>query len=184
MRWPWAARRRRSTSCSPICSCRTGAARMWPASWELCTRRCATCSCPARSRSGSIRTRPSSPSRSIWTRFSPHSIDRAEIGRVASKGRPYRTFLVDGFEILVGRGEDDNDTLTFDVAEPHDLWLHVAGGVPGSHVVVRRPAGAEVPAAVVKAAAAAAAWFSKARGAPRVEVHLCRRADVSKPAGA
>jgi predicted ribosome quality control (RQC) complex YloA/Tae2 family protein len=103
---------------------------------------------------------------------------------MASKGRPYRTFVVDGFEILVGRGEDDNDTLTFDVAEPHDLWLHVAGGTAGSHVVIRNPEKGEVPRSVVDAAAAAAAWYSKARGAPRVEVHLCRASDVSKPRGA
>jgi predicted ribosome quality control (RQC) complex YloA/Tae2 family protein len=103
---------------------------------------------------------------------------------MASKGRPYRTFVVDGFEILVGRGEDDNDTLTFDVAEPHDLWLHVAGGTAGSHVVIRNPDQGEVPRSVVEAAAAAAAWYSKARGAPRVEVHLCRASDVSKPRGA
>lgn len=100
---------------------------------------------------------------------------------MGSKGRPYRTFRIGGFEILVGRGEEDNDHLTFDVAEPHDLWLHVAGGTPGSHVVVRNPERGEVPRAVVEAAAAAAAWYSKARGAPRVEVHVCRASDVSKP---
>jgi predicted ribosome quality control (RQC) complex YloA/Tae2 family protein len=103
---------------------------------------------------------------------------------MASKGRPYRTFVVGGFEVLVGRGERDNDTLTFDVAEPHDLWLHVAGGTAGSHVVVRNPERGEVPAAVVEVAAAAAAWYSKARGAPRVEVHVCRASDVRKPRGA
>jgi predicted ribosome quality control (RQC) complex YloA/Tae2 family protein len=103
---------------------------------------------------------------------------------MASKGRPYRTFVVGGFEVLVGRGERDNDTLTFDVAEPHDLWLHVAGGTAGSHVVVRNPERGEVPPAVVEVAAAAAAWYSKARGAPRVEVHICRASDVRKPRGA
>ncbi len=103
---------------------------------------------------------------------------------VSSKGRPYRTFVVDGFEILVGRGQEENDELSLEVAEPNDLWLHVAGGTPGSHVVVRVPDGVEVPDHVVEAAAAAAAWFSKARGAPRVEVHLCRARDVSKPRGA
>lgn len=100
---------------------------------------------------------------------------------MASKGRPYRTFVVDGFEILVGRGEEDNDHLTFEVAQPDDLWLHVAGGTAGSHVVVRNPDRGEVPRSVVEAAAAAAAWYSKARGAPRAEVHLCRARDVSKP---
>jgi predicted ribosome quality control (RQC) complex YloA/Tae2 family protein len=103
---------------------------------------------------------------------------------LSSKGRPYRTLVVEGFEILVGRGDEDNDHLTFDVAEPRDLWLHVAGGTPGSHVIVRNPEGVEIPRSVVEIAAAAAAWYSKARGAPRVEVHVCRAGDVKKPRGA
>jgi predicted ribosome quality control (RQC) complex YloA/Tae2 family protein len=103
---------------------------------------------------------------------------------VGSKGRPYRTIVVSGFEILVGRGDEDNEVLTFEVAEPHDLWLHVAGGTPGSHVVVRNPGRGDVPREVVEAAAAAAAWYSKARNAARVEVHVCRASDVSKPRGA
>lgn len=103
---------------------------------------------------------------------------------MGSKGRRYRTYVVDGFEILVGRGDDDNDHVTFDLAEPADLWMHVAGGTPGSHVIVRCPEGEEPPEPVIEAAAAVAAWFSKARGSPRVEVHLCRARDVSKPRGA
>ena len=102
---------------------------------------------------------------------------------VGSKGRPYRTIVVEGYEILVGRGDDDNEHLTFDVAEPRDLWLHVAGGTPGSHVVVRNPEGGEVPRSVVEVAAAVAAWYSKARGARSVEVHVCRAGDVKKPRG-
>lgn len=104
--------------------------------------------------------------------------------RVASKGRPYRTMNVEGWEVLVGRGDEDNDHLTFDVAAPHDLWLHVGGGTPGSHVVVRNPDKVEVPRPVIERAAELAAWYSKARGAPRVEVHYCRASDVSKPRGA
>jgi predicted ribosome quality control (RQC) complex YloA/Tae2 family protein len=103
---------------------------------------------------------------------------------MASKGRPYRTFEVDGFQVLVGRGEEDNDHLTFDVARPHDLWLHVGGGTPGSHVVVKNPDKVEIPHAVLEHAAALAAWYSKARGAPRVDVHYCRASDVKKPRGA
>jgi predicted ribosome quality control (RQC) complex YloA/Tae2 family protein len=103
---------------------------------------------------------------------------------VSSKGRPYRTLVVEGFEVLVGRGDEDNDHLTFDVAEPKDLWLHVAGGTAGSHVVVRNPDDVEVPRSVVEVAAAAAAWYSKARSARSVEVHVCRASDVRKPRGA
>jgi predicted ribosome quality control (RQC) complex YloA/Tae2 family protein len=100
---------------------------------------------------------------------------------MSSKGKPFRTLTVDGYEILVGRADADNDFLTFQVAEPHDLWLHVGGGTPGSHVVVRNPDGGEVPNTVVSKAAQLAAWYSKARNANRVAVHVCRVADVSKP---
>jgi predicted ribosome quality control (RQC) complex YloA/Tae2 family protein len=103
---------------------------------------------------------------------------------MGSKGRPYRTLTIDGFEVLVGRGDEDNDALTFEIGAPHDLWLHVAGGTPGSHVIVRNPERVEVPKEVVERAAAAAAWYSKARSAAKVEVHVCRVADVSKPRGA
>jgi predicted ribosome quality control (RQC) complex YloA/Tae2 family protein len=102
---------------------------------------------------------------------------------VSSKGRPYRVVNADGFEILVGKGDTQNDQLTFRVAEPHDFWLHVAGS-PGSHVIVRNPDRLpELPREVATRAAELAAWHSRARGAGKVEVHLCRAADVSKPRG-
>jgi predicted ribosome quality control (RQC) complex YloA/Tae2 family protein len=103
---------------------------------------------------------------------------------VGSKGRGYRSFEVDGFEILVGKGSADNDRLTFGVAEPRDLWLHVSGPA-GSHVVIRNPFELdELPRPVVEKAAQLAAWHSKARGSRgKVEVHVCRVADVKKPRG-
>ncbi len=103
---------------------------------------------------------------------------------MASKGKGYRTLEVEGYEVLVGKGDADNDHLTFGVAEPHDFWLHVAGPA-GSHVVIRNPEKLEeAPRAVTERAAELAAWHSKARGARgKVEVHLCRVADVSKPRG-
>jgi predicted ribosome quality control (RQC) complex YloA/Tae2 family protein len=104
---------------------------------------------------------------------------------MASKGKPYRSIMVEGFEVLVGRGDEENDVLTFEVAAPEDFWLHVAGGVSGSHVVIRNPDKlAELPQPVVREAAALAAYHSKARGRRRVEVHLCRVADVGKRRGA
>jgi predicted ribosome quality control (RQC) complex YloA/Tae2 family protein len=84
----------------------------------------------------------------------------------------------------VGKGDDENDELTFRVADPRDFWLHVAGPA-GSHVVVRNPDSlAELPHPVVERAAELAAWHSKARGSRgKVEVHVCRVADVGKPRG-
>ena len=103
---------------------------------------------------------------------------------MASKGRPYRTVTVEGFEVLIGRGDEENDALTFEVAAPDDLWLHVAGGIAGSHVVIRNPEQlGELPVPVVRRAAELAAWHSKARARSQVEVHVSRVADVRKPRG-
>lgn len=92
--------------------------------------------------------------------------------------------MIQGFEVLVGKGDAENDALTFGEAEPRDFWMHVAG-CPGSHVVVKNPDDLhELPRGVLEAAAALAAWHSKARGARgKVEVHVCRVADVRKPRG-
>ena len=105
---------------------------------------------------------------------------------MGSKGRGFRAIECEGFEILVGKGDEENDRLTFGVAEPRDFWLHVAGPA-GSHVILRNPDDLrleELPRPVVERAAELAAWHSKARGARgKVEVHLCRVADVRKPRG-
>jgi predicted ribosome quality control (RQC) complex YloA/Tae2 family protein len=104
------------------------------------------------------------------------------VGR-KGKGRPYRTIRLDGWEVLVGRGDRENDELTFDVAAPDDIWMHVTG-TPGSHVVVRNPDRLdEIPPRVLERAAQLAGWYSKSRNARRVEVHVCRVRDVSKPPG-
>ena len=99
---------------------------------------------------------------------------------MSSKGRPYRRIIVDGFEILIGRGAQENDSLSFGVAAATDSWLHVAGGTPGSHVVIRNPERIAVPRAVVERAASHAAWFSKAKNAAWVEVHYCQVSDLRK----
>jgi predicted ribosome quality control (RQC) complex YloA/Tae2 family protein len=103
---------------------------------------------------------------------------------LGSKGKGYRTIAFEGFEILVGKADADNDRLTFAIAEPRDFWLHVKGPA-GSHVVVRNPFELEaLPRQVLERAAELAAWHSKARSARgKVEVHVCRVADVRKPKG-
>ncbi|MEY4547889.1 MAG: hypothetical protein RL685_4084 [Pseudomonadota bacterium] len=103
---------------------------------------------------------------------------------MASKGRPFRSVIVEGFEVLIGRGAHENDELSFRVAAQCDSWLHVAGGTPGSHVVIRNPDKLTVPEAVIERAAGYAAWFSKARNAAWAEVHYCLVSDVRKARGA
>ena len=77
---------------------------------------------------------------------------------------PFRRFpLPGGYEALVGKHARGNAHLTTRVASPHDLWLH-ARGVPGSHVVIKKPSrDAVVPPEAVGQAARLAARFSEAR---------------------
>jgi predicted ribosome quality control (RQC) complex YloA/Tae2 family protein len=54
----------------------------------------------------------------------------------AEKSKPYREYRAStGQVVWVGRGAKHNDSLTFQIARPHHVWLH-ARGVPGAHVVV------------------------------------------------
>ena len=103
--------------------------------------------------------------------------------RKDGKGMAFRSVMVDGFEVLIGKGDAENDQLTFKVADNLDFWLHVASQ-PGSHVVIRNPDKlSELPRTVIERAAELAAYHSKARDGGKVEVHLARIADISKPRG-
>jgi predicted ribosome quality control (RQC) complex YloA/Tae2 family protein len=94
---------------------------------------------------------------------------------VGEERLPYRRFEVQGWEVRVGRHARSNAALTTRHAGPHDLWLH-ARGVPGAHVVLRRPARTGVvPRPVVEAAARIAAHFSEARTQALVPVQVTER---------
>jgi predicted ribosome quality control (RQC) complex YloA/Tae2 family protein len=91
--------------------------------------------------------------------------------------------LPGGWQVLVGRTDADNDYLSFRVARPNDWWFHVRG-MPGSHVILQGPPGADPDRETLHRAAAIAAYHSKARHAGVVAVSGARARDVSKPRGA
>jgi predicted ribosome quality control (RQC) complex YloA/Tae2 family protein len=94
---------------------------------------------------------------------------------VGEERLPYRRFDVHGWEVRVGKNARANAALTTRYAGPHDLWLH-ARGVPGAHVVLRRPARtAAPPKPVVEAAARIAAHFSEAKTQALVPVQVTER---------
>lgn len=91
--------------------------------------------------------------------------------------------LTDGFEALAGKTDADNDILSLKVAKANELWFH-ARSLPGSHVILRHPDGAKPDSALIKQAAAIAAWHSKARNAGTVPVCYTEAKHVGKPRGA
>ena len=88
-----------------------------------------------------------------------------------------------GFTILIGRNNKQNDKLTLRMAAPRDLWLHTKD-IPGSHVIIRRAEADTIPDEVIAHAAALAAYHSRARGADKVPVDYTEVRQVKKPNGA
>ena len=95
---------------------------------------------------------------------------------------PLRFVTEDGFEVLVGRSNLQNDELTTKTARRSDLWFH-AQKIHGSHVLLRCE-GQEPPPRSLEQAAAIAAWFSQGRGAGKLPVDYTLVRNVRKPSGA
>jgi len=95
---------------------------------------------------------------------------------------PLRYRSSDGFAILCGRNNLQNDALTLKQAAKTDLWLHTKI-IPGAHVIVLTE-GREVPDTTVTQAAAIAAYNSKGRESSKVPVDYAPVKNVKKPSGA
>lgn len=96
--------------------------------------------------------------------------------------QPLRFRSSDGFTILVGRNNRQNDLLTMEIAHDDDVWLHTKE-IPGAHVIVQTR-GREVPETTLVEAASVAAYYSQARASANVPVDFTLRKHVRKPKGA
>ena len=93
------------------------------------------------------------------------------------------TFQVDGYKILVGKNNKQNDYITFKLGKNEDTWLHVKD-IPGSHVIIKNPEKKTIPKGILEAAANLAAYHSKGRYSALVPVDYTQRKNVKKPNGA
>ena len=98
------------------------------------------------------------------------------------KQEPIKYVTSDGFTVLVGRNNKENDILTLRTAAKTDLWLHTKD-IPGSHVIVRTEGKAPTETAI-REAASIAAYHSKARASENVPVDYVLVKYVKKPGGA
>lgn len=88
----------------------------------------------------------------------------------------------DGYIILVGRNNIQNELLTFKTARKDDSWFHVQK-MPGSHVVVIGN-GEVIPERTCRQAAILAAYHSSARESSQVAVDYTEIRELKKPSGA
>ncbi len=88
----------------------------------------------------------------------------------------------DGFSILVGRNNKQNDQLSLKFAEKTDIWLHTQL-ITGSHVLILTD-GETPPDKTIEEAAVIAAVNSSGRDSGLVPVDYCLARYVKKPTGA
>lgn len=91
-------------------------------------------------------------------------------------------FTTDGFQLLVGRNNKENDRLTFNLADKKDLWFHTKD-IPGSHIILLTEGKQPTKESLLEAASLAA-YYSKARFSENVPVDYTYVRNVKKPAGA
>jgi len=99
--------------------------------------------------------------------------------KTLKKSKPMRFKSSDGFEILVGKNNRQNDELTMEIAEPTDMWLHTKN-IPGSHVIIKT-GGQTPPDKTIEEAANLAVYFSKGRNSSMVGVDYTLRKFIKKP---
>ena len=107
--------------------------------------------------------------------------DRKKGQKMQAKSKPFHYVTDDGYDIYVGKNNFQNDELTFKFATGNDWWFH-AKKMAGSHVVVKSKDG-ELPDHIFEIAGGLAAYYSKGRTAPKVEIDYIQKKHVKKPAG-
>ncbi len=96
--------------------------------------------------------------------------------------QPIEFVSSDGFKILVGRNNIQNDLLTLKTAMNYDMWLHVQD-YAGSHTVIIADR-KEISEIAIYEAACIAAYHSKAKDSSSVPVDYTLIKNVKKPVGA
>lgn len=95
---------------------------------------------------------------------------------------PLKFKTSDGFTVLVGRNNRQNDKLTTKDANNNDIWFHTKN-IPGSHTVLVTDGKAPTETAMEEAAVLAA-QHSRAKDSAQVPVDYTQIRYVSKPQGA
>lgn len=101
----------------------------------------------------------------------------------APKALPPLEFTTsDGFKVLVGRNNVQNDKLSLKTAKNYDMWLHTQG-FAGSHTIILSE-NKEITDCAILEAAGLAAYHSKARESTNVPVDYTLVKNLKKPQGA
>lgn len=94
----------------------------------------------------------------------------------------YMRLNLDGYTVLVGKNNRQNDYLTMKIANDNDYWFHTKD-IHGSHVILRCSGDTPKMETIIKCAKLAA-YYSKAKFSSNVPVDYTLKKYVKKPNGA
>lgn len=85
---------------------------------------------------------------------------------------------IDGYKIIVGKNNKQNEELTLKIASKDDMWFHVKGGA-GSHVVIKNN-GDDLSDKAIYEAASLAAYYSSFKNSNNIEVDYTTRKNIKR----
>lgn len=94
---------------------------------------------------------------------------------------PYHFTTSEGFSVLVGRSNSQNDYLTFKMAQKSDIWFHVSKA-PGSHVILKTDGRKPSDISILEAAQIAVKHSSLSKST-KASVDYTEVKNLKKPAG-
>lgn len=92
-------------------------------------------------------------------------------------------YNINGYTLLVGRNNKENDFLTLKYAKKTDLWFHTKD-IHGSHAILQLSSNSLLDNTILTKCAEIVAFHSKARNSSNVPVDFCEVKFVKKPNGA
>ncbi len=98
---------------------------------------------------------------------------------------PFEYQLSDGYVVMAGKNNKENDALTLKKASKNDIWFHTKD-IPGSHVLLFTNGTKlnDIDENIIYEAASIAAYHSKARSSENIPVDYTLVKHVKKPNGA
>ncbi len=88
-------------------------------------------------------------------------------------------YNIEGYKVLVGKNNYQNNELTFRIAKPHDIWVHTQS-IHSSHCIIVTE-GTTPPDSVIVTACEICAYHSQASNSSKVTVDYTAKSNIKKP---
>ena len=89
-------------------------------------------------------------------------------------------YVIDGYNVYVGKNNAQNNFVTFKLGKPNDIWLHTQK-IHSSHVIIVNDKNEDVSLEVIQKAAEICAYYSQAASGTKIPVDYTKKINVKKP---